>query len=82
MFNDGVGPYSVAIAGNSVSCRGVNGLYTAVVSIHRDSIWNLEKLRLEAKGAWDIAVPTAVYVTSDDDDMNSWLVPFEQRLVW
>ena len=82
VFNDGVGPFSMTVGGNSVSCRGANVPYTAVVSLHRDSIWNLEKLRLEAKGAWSVVGVTAVYVTSDDDDLNGWLVPLEQRLVW
>ena len=82
VYNDGIGPFSTTMIGNSVACRGAEGTYTATVSVHRSTIWGLEKLRLEAKGAWSVNALTAVGVTSTDDDLDGWLVPLETRVVW
>lgn len=65
------GPFNMTVAGNPVPCGGASGSYTVGVSLNRNYLPHLERLRLEAKGAWDIIVLTAVVSSSDDDYFDS-----------
>lgn len=79
---EGWGPVMVTVGGNPVNCNGANGTYTARVNLAEDDTWQLERLVMEVKGAWDLTAVSAVGVNSTDPNYNLWFVPLDSHLVW
>lgn len=81
-YDNGYGLATATRNGAPITCRGTQGTFTVSVSMPRDAVLNLRKLRLEAKGVTDIAGVPAVVVTSADAAFDGSHIPLETRIVW